>query len=598
MIKIHVNGQPLELRADTAVNLRFRNPMFHDEGTYSLPVKIDNTIVNRKILGFPNRIGNAGIERPVYDCEIVANSFRLKGSLVIQTVDDSKITAFYTDGNGEFSNLAKDKYLTDIDDDNIDFDTSQDLYDDYTATINKNYPDTKYVCFPIRNLSAFDGTSHVGEFVTAGGYYNKWDITNQQFVNNYRIPNFFLCYVIEKLFETFGYNIKDNFIYNNSELRQLVLISDYFKHGPYTTYYFSPIIPSSSKYYINIAEVVPKYDIKSFIINLRKFLLCEFFINNYSKSVTIISLKELITQSDYIDITDLADEQYEIEFEDETDGYIIGQNTDTGDEILEEIPDINALNRLDDVDSYEDLPDILGQPLLHNSIALVRNRDKFYAYYYDSVLGHGWYELCQNFIKDESGDKELDFASDISRVTNFTFTWLTEFIYDIILPEIKIAAFDFPEHPLADKGVSYNVSNFQLAHIRENAPRLAFWHGKLEIRQNYNGFEHLYYPFASGDIYYISKSLGFTKIPGKTIALTNSGEDSYTKLYSPEYLYWYFNIRKKVERPIRWQPIDIHNLDFSKKYRINNQNYFIAAIDITINSSGDMEVGKTEMYTV
>lgn len=591
MIKIFINNEALELKPDITVNIRLRNVMFNEEGTYSLPINIANTINNRKILGYPNRVANIDTDQPVYNCEIIANSFHLKGSFVVENIGNDMISGFYTDGNGEFSFLAEDKYLTDIEDDSTFYNTSTALYAAYTGSIDHSYPDTNFVCFPLRNNNLFDGSSHETEYKTAGGYINQWDFDNSVFKDNYRIPNYFLCYVLKKLFETFGYCIKSNFIENDAELRQLVLISDYVKHFPYTTYYFLPWNFDENAYEVNMAEMVPKYPIKTFIDQLRKFLACEFFINNYSKTVTIKSLQDLIKSAEYVDITSIADEYFEILFDEKESGYTIGQNLDPDDTTLATVIDISNFNRLADVEDVDDLTDLSGQTTLWNSVALVRNENAFYCYYYDSTLGSAaWRKLTDNFSKIIDEDGELDLTSNINRVSNYLYDWAPGmYHYYLNIPEVSQKAFNFPVHPLSDKGVTWAYWN-SIDFINENIPRLAFWHGK-QYFPSYG-----FYPYASGDIYFRFNSI--TKLADKTLALIDDGEYSFTDKYYAEYIYWYFNVKKKIKRKIYWRPIDIHKLDFSKKYRIGNQNYFISAVDITINSSGDLEIGDTEMYLV
>jgi hypothetical protein len=586
MIKITINGSAIELLPDTSITLHFQSPIFFDEGTYSLTIRIANSINNRRILNYPSSIGNISNQPLSYPCEIQANSFRLKGLLIITSIAADKISAYYTDSIGQFNYMATDKYLTDIID--ADAPVRSSVYDYFAYlfdSINYSYPDRRFVIFPHSNLALFDKTKMETSWRGMGGEINEWDpIANEfkPYINEYNIPHFYLCHILSRMFSTFGFNLNHNFFYNNAELRQLVIMSDFFKEQ-------NKIIINDHKaddHTVNPAWFLPKYPIKSFINDLRMAFFCEVFINSRSQQVDIKSLKEILTSVDYIDISDKADKNFVIEFEEEKNGYDIGFDTDDLDNLMNGIIDLDKFGRGDDVATRADLPEYTGVDVYahENEIRLVRDENKFFCWCNDLSYGFRWLFITENYNHKLSG------SSDITRKSSAVYPIMIERLNQLI-PTMEVQAFDLDDHPLKDQGGSYYdiLPDF----IANNKPRLVFWHGIVQMYPAYPGAT--FAPFASGNNYYKDAFDVYRKITGKTIALIMDGEEGLFNTFGQEYINWWFNQKKDTKWKINWTTIDLHSLDFSAKYRINNQNYLVKSIEATINIQGNMEVKDTKL---
>jgi len=584
MIKIIINGQPIELLPDTYIDLRFQSPLFYNEGTYSLPISMANSLANKRLLNFPARIGNASNARIQYDCELVANSFRLKGVLIVNSISQQRIEAYYTDGIGQFNYEADGKYLTDINDPDPDtFPGVNEMFQYLQATPDYEYPNRKYVCFPCNNLNLFNNTKEETYWVTKEGQINRWDPVLQQFyfyLNEYNIPHFFLVHVLNRLFSTFGITVAKNLFHEHAELRQLVVLSDFFKNTTgITTIPYNP-----SAYQFNMAWYLPRYLIKSFLSDLRAMFFCEFFVNNASRTVNIKFLKDVLTTVEYEDISDKADKNYSMEFEEEEDGYEIGFNIESSDEMMSTVRTITGFLREDDVDSFSDLPAYSGTQQQHeNEIRLVRDQNNFYFFYYAQSTGlWTWGLYTPNMISLISGNGDLQRKSS----TNPT---RMEVKNDLYIPHTKVQALDLDEHPFADEGGLYTLMDPDW--IAQNTPRLAFWHGKIM----YDTPNHRQYPFASPDCYWRDIYGVWRKVTGKNLSLSFTGTGNLVENFGQEFLHWWFNVKKYTRWQINWNTVDLHNLDFSQKYRIGNQNYLVKSVNARINASGNIEIGETEL---
>ncbi len=586
MIKIVVNGSAIELLPDTSITLHFQSPIFNEEGTFSLPINISNSINNRRILNFPARVGNMGAQPLSYECEIQANSFRLKGLLIVTSATTTRIEAYYTDGIGHLNYLLNDKYLTDIiDPDAPVLPTVASYFGYLMESVLYSYPTRRIACFPHKNLALFDGTKQETTWRAFGGEINAWDpvsSTFKSYVNEYNIPHFYLCHILMRMMSTFGFTLNDNFFYDHPDLRQLVIMSDFYKNQDWI------LIEDhhANDFVLNPAWYLPKYLIKSFINDLRSAFFCEFFVNNRSKQVDIKSLKQILTSPDYVDITDKADKEYEIEFEDEADGYDFGYEKDDADEQLSDIIDVDEYDRIDDVDTRDDLPAYTGPATYdhENEICLVRDENTFWCWCNDIITGFRWVLLTYNFNHKLSG------SGDLQRTSSSAYPKMAIRTTQLI-PVMDVKAFDLPDHPLKDSGgVYYKLLD---SFIAQNKPKLVFYHGLVQMYPQDPG--HQYYPFASGDYYYTDVYSVYRKVTGKTVSLVMDGEGGLFENFGQEFAFWWYNRKKSTIWKINWSTIDLHNLDFSKKYRINNQNYLVKAVEVTINANGNLEVGDTDL---
>src|SRR4030042_3933525 len=130
MIKFLVNDDYLEVYPGTSIDLEFHNPMFSDIGNHSFEITFPNSKKNRRILNYPGRIANLTVEKQTYDIEIISGSLKLKGSLNITETGSDYIKGYYAGNNGAFNIITEDKYLTDIENQEVEFDDLED-YRDY-----------------------------------------------------------------------------------------------------------------------------------------------------------------------------------------------------------------------------------------------------------------------------------------------------------------------------------------------------------------------------------------------------------------------------------------------------------------------------------
>jgi len=593
MINIEINNQLLDLYPNTEINYYLTNPMFSDIGNFTLPLKIANNKSNRIKLNFPGRISNINNNIADYEASIQARSLKLRGLLSVKETSNEEFDAYYTDGIGEFNYLVENKYLTDISADDYEWDTKNEMDAYLRDTINHIYPDRDFVCFPVQNINLFDGTSGEDEWKAHYNSINAWDWTTSNFRTawQYHIPFFYISYIIEKLFNTFGYIMGRNPFRTIAEFRRLIVYFPCFRRINNISIWNEYYRQEDGKFKINLVNYTSKYPILDFIKGIENAFCCKFFINNTTKVVDIKFWKEILSSGDYEDITGKASEEFTVINDDELNGYNLSYNFDSNDESTS-LKDIDNYIRIDDVNSYDDLPSYSSEEDIDHifELCFVQNENSFYIYYKKTGESiYDWYKLSEHLYELKSGDGDFEIASEISPLR----LMINEGSESVLMPFQELSAINEPDYPFEDMD---NIGFFPLSDDMYKVlnPRFLFYRGIFST------LSQKQYPFASNHVYYknISGDHDYSKINNANYALSWEGPYGLYESFWKEYLYWYINFRKPVKRYIHWKAEDIQNIDYSKKYRIGNHDYFIKSIPVKINTSGYMELEETELIKV
>lgn len=661
MIKFLVNDDYLEVSPGTSIDLEFNNPMFSDTGTHSFEITFPNSRRNRRILNFPGRIANLSNTKPSYDLEIISGSLRLKGKLNITETGSDYFKGYYTENIGEFNYLTADKYLTDIESPPTEWDTVTDYRDYVDETLGEDATERDFIYFSIHNPNLFDDHGYETNWKTLRNYINGFNMENYEF-EEHLIPQFKLHYIIKYLFSTFGFEVTENFLKKEDELKNVVLIADilrYRSRDQYSglTWYNYTFIPNGIGIdpYINIKNYMLYYPVKDFIAAIEDIFCAIFFISGYK--VKFLTWNELLSQVDYIDITGKAYDEIVEEKEDPETGYNLGYDWDSSDENIGQY-EIDNFYRIDDVETVDDLPVYTVDKDNHlDEICLVTEINAFYLYYKNESNDYLWGYLNDNYYPVRSGDEKLEISSPVNIPKS---SWDDD--DQMFIPRMLSKAYDYDEHPFAGQGgVNYA---FDYSTYADRHPRLTVYRGQIILNDdtatdtfdngdivdywltiNHNlgtenvfmklydnlgtEIDHLfdvidensiktelgdYYPLTGTWTWEVTCNLPVPVANSHTVYQVKSGEwhehtgaeyslhwDGDKGLYEKfwkNYIYWKENFRKFVKIDIRWKPADLQNLDFSKKYRVRSQDYFIKKIHVKITASGLMEFDNTELVRV
>lgn len=584
----------LDTYQDFSFSITLTNPMFNDVGSHSIPFSLPASAHNLRIFGFPARPERyTELKNKQYPFYIFAEGLHiLTGVLVVTSAVPDAIECYFKSGNGEFWSAVKDKNLN-----SLDMGVSQEFANDddavdYLSDSTKNkYPDYPFVVFPVVNLGlakdltfdeAFAGTNGSWRGITMVNY---WDVDNNN-INYGRLlsewssisPFLYLNFVLDKLFNTNGYDIIENFIRDNSELNTLVLynnVSKFWSDNPNAPTPIPGVRPTMIVY----NEYLPAYPIANFISELEKLFCACMFINDRLKRASFKTFKEIIKAIDVLPITRVTSDikvtvgdvydSYTFEFANDEKLYPETDIQDLTDKFLTNPPSIPSLP----------LPQVLISPFI-NELMFVVGSDTYYV------------------IKDVA-----PFTPPTYSVTWETYSRDIQKTYGVAIGkclEISSKIFTLPAYYGAEptnQSTYYSVTCFPLAFHRnfyelmpiddpataDYTPRLLFYRGMQPDESN----SFVIYPLGTFDVYRANKAIGGTAtIQGANISLQWDGPHGLAENFYKEYLQWKMAGPDKLEFEAWLDVTQLAALDFSRKYAINHVHMLLDTVEFSITNKG------------
>jgi hypothetical protein len=387
-------------------------------------------------------------------------------------------------GRGEFNYLAEGKKLSDVVPDEIHQIGIEQLYTDWNTgvqmsyikingfddVVSKIYPEVNYAVFPVKTESL---TESLGTIVA--DWYNKtpvvnfWDMANQRFFrndigtqfwnldqnngnkltvvkrNNIFMPFVYNAWVFKNIFKSLGYFVENNPFETNEDLKRLVLFNiqtinkltykyEYHPENPqYANQYYYGLEPSTE---FNLRDHVPDILIKDYIRAIEDMFFLRCFIDNKTKRVRVLFLKDIVNSTKYRDISDRVSGIKERKLEYDKICKLV-QTYDSADSIggFKTPGEFNDVTRVADSFFKTDLPDNVAGSF-ENKISLAKLEQRFYvANSCDSDLTHvsKWEAYCWNYFLEkyvqETG-KELT-AAAAGIVNTYFFDYLPDSVEDV-----------------------------------------------------------------------------------------------------------------------------------------------------------------------
>lgn len=292
----------LILPSDFSFTLEHNSPIFSQEGSQSIPVKLP--VQNNALLDYPDRPRSSKYNKKLA-AKIVSGVFQKNGQLVVEagSVDDGIIAAIMINESDLYSQI-KDTSLPEVfatierkDISGVNnwvnhiYDSMVNAYiDDFTAfPVAVNFSDEKYSLLNGPDTSSSETpwklrwqprrVTYDGQAVNVPAGYGL-------------TPFLFLSRLIELLFLHFGYTVRAN-PFNDGFLKKIVVINN--------------TADSICKGFVNYADLVPSCSIADFIKWLSDKFLMHLYVYPEHKIVDIIPVVDVIKASSQMDVTPKID---------------------------------------------------------------------------------------------------------------------------------------------------------------------------------------------------------------------------------------------------------------------------------------------------
>lgn len=346
----------------------------------------------------------------------------------------------------------------------------------------------------------------------------------------------------------------------------------WYEYGFVLTVHKATLI-SSNLYDIDISKHLPEMTVLSLINELEKYLFVKFIFSENENSVDIVKLKDIITSTDFIEITEYCKKALQLDFS-PIDGYQCNFTIDSNDTLftesqLEGYPGINELkaefNLIEPVLRSDNLPAIAN----NNDCCLVQTENVFYVYakeegvlflnnWYNSKKQEtsvGWKPYTFNRFGKTVGAGTLNYKSLFS---SFNDTCQHKMTYYPSYEKVKIN------------------------------PRLSFFHSQI-VHPLTNTTMNVLTEYS-----YWLKWMQLYPIDGAGLSLDYETATSIPNALGKEWLYWNMNIRKDVTTEIQWPAKILANFSWTKKVMINGSKYLVKSYELDISDSG-VSCGTSEL---
>lgn len=540
MLQLFADGQPLDT-AGVKFNITLKNPLFQNkmEGSYVYNLKLPFTDRNKKIINYAHRLDSFNsIPTPKIQC--LFNGQNLFEGPYIYTGGKGEISGHVALDMGNFLYYSQKKYLDEIDYGSKSFVDIAAALTYFNSIVDKFYPEVDFV------LPMIQG--HITDsFLPAGttGYFEKDNINHWDNIgSSYTVdssgdkgiisPQLFLQLVLKKIFQSTGYSFNDLFFATDNEFSKLILFNIFNANNGIPDIDGRPGY-DSSVLNLQYNQHVPHTLISDLISGLQNLLNVRFFFNHINKQATAKDALDILSATDYIDITEKVISGHELELQ-QNRGFNLKQNPDNTDEkyklFVEQESNYEKMYG-GTVDTIADLP---VKYMGYNRYYVIAE-EEFYL----------WNPVSETW------------SVGSSPFHTFFFVPEKEYTIESSISSLAIAG-----------GLAGNEFGNAAIDYRDISSRLLFYKG---LRNNYPA--------------------GSANFNGKTLT------HDLGILYKTRWLrYIDFILNSKIIKfQVMLSAKDVSHFDFSKKYRIDGFNYLVKEIKVPITESAILPA-KFECYKV
>ncbi|MFZ4569741.1 MAG: hypothetical protein ACOYM0_01270 [Bacteroidales bacterium] len=528
MLSLLINNKSVELPSDFSLTMNLKSPIFGDVGSYSYPFRIPNTPRNAIAMGFRHRVPSIGDPY-----QVDQGVFRWKGlnlfggSVKMRILNSTSFEGNIFEGSGDFNYQVKNKSLQNYNFGTQTFSSENEAMTWINACRSMMYPQRPCAFPQIFNKSYFEQEPVGSDLLNYNFYWIPDDLIHAIAIGGQRtpiIPMVYLRYVLDTLIAQMGYLLDDSFFTSNSAFNKLVFYNSVsINNDPNTIFPYNLL----NIYYNNH---LPRITLSDFFTGLEAFFNIRFFVNNTTKTIRIIPVKNIVTDLSYIEFSKNI-VSVSTEPQDQILGYTLKLNLDGDDGALNSQNDYEESflkNLQGSVDTVSQLP--VWPIECDLSIRYVIDTQKYYQ-----MQNHQWYQM---------GSSSLDL--------------LTQYLYRDGSQNIEIK---FSSLIMGDnQNTIFCTCGNQQKNFMEVTPRLFFAtyanYGDQLIVQGYN------YDTSAGSLFFPTERGLFEK---------------YYKHYLD------FRMATKLVKIVKQMEFsELKDFDFSKKYMVNGIKYLVGSIQVTM----------------
>ncbi|MCX6224258.1 MAG: hypothetical protein NTV01_05830 [Bacteroidia bacterium] len=584
MFQLFMGTEPVDLSPDSTISMEEESPVFEKDivpGGFSFPFDLPATPRNNRILGHPGRIqsfAQGGLNLPF---QLFNNGkFIGAGTATVQKATDQAYSVFLQVATGDFAGKISGKKLTDVDFGGL---RTWEFKPEYT------YPQDDFALFPIYNPDFMNGTQYEAAWAAnkcrlnsyeAGEWYNQ--VNSVMAISPYP----YLAYVVNRVFNHFGFPVDENILSTDPDLKQLVIYNNH-DSSQFTTTVTTHIriiydnrtgewAPHEQIVKVStitrefetwdLKDFLPDISISDFILAIRNMFNLAFTITSQG-SVLIRKRKDLVVSGKAINLDSKTIGRPLVTIGAKVEGVYLRWVHEQNDLLFSEgFRDIYEDPKLlrPSVDTMDELEAI---DATINEIRLITSYGQYYQYSreeVDEVTTYSWKFFSNDFQDFKIGESPEEFTAQASTLPMLHYQRLSGG------PSIRC--------PQAKQLSGSIIRTTSLP----CSLRLLFYRGMIDDSLGTP------YPYGSSDAF---DRVG-DRLQNANLSLKWDGETGlYNQLWK-DYLTWW-NTRKVVT----WTISDPSLLDFFTVYAIENNHYLLKKRSLSIQAGGP-QPGECEFYLV
>jgi hypothetical protein len=324
MIRFVCNGYDIDLGGVKTLNIKRVSNVFNYDGfngSYTLPFNLRETTINNLIFNFPSKLNNINKDIRSYDVDVFNDKlFLWKGIITIKQIQDK---TWDGDIKLDFGILVFENQDKSIRDGNYGSERTWAWKGQYTQEDNFCLP----MCYGPKFLE-YD-TIFTED---SDKYINHWDPSTEKYSAESLIrldlgyaaaivPMPYLTYMIRCIFADAGYSLEQNIFDTDLDLKQLIIFNNYnitdFDHDLMNS--MQQIYHKIDKF--DLKNNLPVMTITEFLLALKNVFNIHYALKN--GRVYIKTVKEILNSTEFIRLDEII-ETTKQEFLEETDDVCIG----------------------------------------------------------------------------------------------------------------------------------------------------------------------------------------------------------------------------------------------------------------------------------
>lgn len=270
----------LDLFEETKIPVRLRNPMFNDIGSHSFTFSVPNTLNNRSIFNYSDRVSRIDPSVDLFDFRITYKGvFLYEGRIKITDSDTKGFNCYLQIAEGALYAAMQNITINKLDD------TKYTL--DKATCFDAEYNTGDFHTGMINNVGQAGGVNDIyNEIIADSKFLYATDNTAEPYGYNYPIPFFKVYFLIAKIAEAIGYTIEAPMFDRQPELYNLVVVNASSYNNHITA--------------VNYLDGIPEYEVKPFIKDLVNTFNLFFILDENRKKLIIENVDFILNDGNII----------------------------------------------------------------------------------------------------------------------------------------------------------------------------------------------------------------------------------------------------------------------------------------------------------